>query len=47
MDVTAVEGSMIPMTTLSHLGGVKLKRSGWPLIVSQWAGLMVHPMSVC
>ena len=45
MDVTAAEGSMIPMTTLSHLGGGQLERSGWPLIVSPWAGLMVPPMS--
>ena len=47
MDVTAAEGSMIPMTMLSHLGGGggQLERSGWPLIVSQWAGLMVPPTS--
>ena len=35
MDVTAAEGSMIPMTTLSQLEGGQLERSGWPLIVSQ------------
>ena len=38
MDVTAAEGSMIPMTS-------QLEHSGWPLIVPQWAGLLVPPMS--
>ena len=45
IDVTAAEDSMIPMTTLSFLGAGQLERSGWPLSVSQWVGLMVPPMS--
>ena len=48
IDVTAAEGSVIPMTTLSHLGGGggRCERSGWLLVVLQWAGFMVPPMSV-
>ena len=46
IDVTAAEGSVIPMTTLSHLGGVRFEHSGWLLVVSQWAGLMVPLISV-
>ena len=35
IDATAAEGSVIPMTTLSYLGGGQLECSGWPLSVSQ------------
>ena len=45
MDVTAAENNMIPMTTLSHLGGGgQLERSGWLPKVSQWAWLRALPM---
>ena len=48
IDVTAVAGNMVSMTTLSHLGGGggRMERSEWPLIVWQWAGLMAPPTSV-
>ena len=44
MDVTAAEESMIPMTTLSHLGGGQSERSEWLPKVSQWAELGALPM---
>ena len=39
MDVTAAEDSVIPMTTLTHLGGGQSERSEWLPQVLQWAGL--------
>ena len=46
MDVTAADGSEIPMTTLSHQGGGRSELSGWLLVVSHWAELMAPPMNV-
>ena len=46
LDVTAADGSKIPMTTLSHLEGGRYERSGWLLVLSRWAGLTAPPMSL-
>ena len=45
MGVTAVAGVMISIAMLTYLGCDHLERSGWLLIVLQWAELMAPPMS--
>ena len=46
MGVTAVAGVMISVAMLTHLGGDRLERYWWLLIVVQWAGLLAPPMSM-